>query len=310
MNERPWLSECVVSPELAQTLIEGQFPELAPVQIEPLGIGWDNTVYCVNQTWAFRFPRREMALMLMETEWQLLASLAPHLTLSIPVPRFNGRPSPVFHWPFAGYSLVPGQTACSVGLSLAQRQALVAPLAALLKTLHHFPLEQAQALHLPADRLKKVDLALRVPQCFERLEQALAQGLLPNREPWQAFLAGLPAETPADRPLCLVHGDLYIRHLVVDAAGTLTGVIDWGDAHLGDPACDFSAVFSVLPPETHPEFWRIYGPVSADTLMLARMRAIFHNLALLLYAVDTQDVNLEREARLGLSWSGLTAASV
>ncbi|MGE3726777.1 MAG: phosphotransferase [Candidatus Sericytochromatia bacterium] len=299
-HERPWLSERVVSPALAKTLIENQFPVLAPVQIAPLGTGWDNTVYSVNQTWAFRFPRREMALSLMDTEWQLLAHLAPHLALQIPVPRFNGQPSPAFDWPFAGFSLVPGQTACRARLSGLQRQALIVPMAEFLKTLHHFPL--AQTLDLPPDHMKKVDVALRVPQIMERLAQAQTLGLLSSDAPWLSFLADLPPETPLNRPRCLVHGDLYIRHLVVDHAGHLNGVIDWGDAHLGDPACDFSAVFSLLPPETHETFWQHYGPVSAETLKLARMRAIFHNLALLLYASDTRDADLEREARQGLAW--------
>lgn len=299
-RERPWLSERVVSPTLAKTLIESQFPDLAPVHIAPLGTGWDNTVYTVNQTWAFRFPRREMALSLMATEWQLLAHLAPLLSLQIPVPHFNGQPSAAFDWPFAGYSLVPGQTACRAYLSGEMRMALVAPMAEFLKTLHQFPL--AQALDLPPDRMKKVDVALRLPQIMERLAQAQSLGLLPSAAPWLPFLADLPPETPPNRPRCLVHGDLYIRHLVVDQVGHLNGVIDWGDAHWGDPACDFSAVFSLLPPETHVTFWRHYGPVSAETLKLARMRAIFHNLALLLYASDTHDADLEREARLGLAW--------
>jgi aminoglycoside phosphotransferase (APT) family kinase protein len=302
MTERPWLSERVVAPELAKILIESQFPDLAPAEVQALGTGWDNTVYLVNQAWAFRFPRREMALMLMETEFKLLDSLAPRLALGIPVPRFKGQPSPDFEWPFAGYSLVPGQTACGAQLSNQQREDMVLPLADMLKTLHRFPQEEALALDLPLDRMKKVDLALRRPQIFERLEQAQALGLLSHLSPWQPFLAGLPAETPPERPSCLVHGDLYIRHLVVDAAGGLTGVIDWGDAHWGDPACDLSVVYSVLPPETHAKFWQYYGPVSPETRMLARMRALFHNLAILLYAADTQDVNLEREARQGLEW--------
>jgi aminoglycoside phosphotransferase (APT) family kinase protein len=302
MNERPWLSERVVTPELAKILIESQFPDLAPAEVLALGTGWDNTVYLVNQAWAFRFPRREMALMLMETELKLLDGLAPRLELKIPVPHFTGQPCPDFDWPFAGYSLVPGQTACAAQLSREQREALVLPLANMLKTLHSFPAEEAEALDLPPDRLKKVDLSLRKPQIFARLEQAMALGLLRHIAPWQPFLAALPAETPPERPDCLVHGDLYIRHLVVDASGALTGVIDWGDAHWGDPACDISVVYSVLPPETHARFWQCYGPVSPETLMLARMRALFHNLALLLYAADTQDLNLEREARQGLEW--------
>lgn len=43
-----WDAEQIVSAPLAKTLIETQFPELAPAAISLLGYGFDNTVYQVN----------------------------------------------------------------------------------------------------------------------------------------------------------------------------------------------------------------------------------------------------------------------
>lgn len=84
-----WDAEQIVSVPLANTLIETQFPELAPAAISLLGYGFDNTVYQVNGRFVFRFPRRELAVGLLKTENQLLPSLASQLPLSIAEPLFS-----------------------------------------------------------------------------------------------------------------------------------------------------------------------------------------------------------------------------
>ena len=54
-----WSPEQVVDESLARRLIGSQFPQLAGAAIEPLGEGWDSTVWLVDGRWSFRFPRRE-----------------------------------------------------------------------------------------------------------------------------------------------------------------------------------------------------------------------------------------------------------
>ena len=46
----------------------------------------------------------------------------------------------------------------------------------------------------------------------------------------------------------LIHGDLGAEHVFVDA-GRITGVIDWGDAAIGDPGLD------------HGRLLRDFGPI-------------------------------------------------
>ncbi|WP_422929119.1 macrolide 2'-phosphotransferase [Singulisphaera sp. PoT] len=38
----------------------------------------------------------------------------------------------------------------------------------------------------------------------------------------------------------LVHGDLYVAHVVVDAGSNATGVLDWTEAEVSDPSIDFT----------------------------------------------------------------------
>ena len=118
-----WVPERVVGPELARCLIEEQFSDLRPAHVELLGQGFDNTAYRVNGAWVFRFPRRQVAVPLMEREARLLPAIAPRVPLPIPVPDRVGRGNEAFPWPFAGYREIAGQTACRADLTGEERAA-------------------------------------------------------------------------------------------------------------------------------------------------------------------------------------------
>ena len=89
-------------------LIAEQFPELALASLRPLAEGWDNAVWLVDERWAFRFPRRKIAIPGFERELAVLPGLAPRLPAPIPAPVFVGRPALGYPWPFFGAELLPG----------------------------------------------------------------------------------------------------------------------------------------------------------------------------------------------------------
>jgi len=94
----------------------------------------------------------------------------------------------------------------------------------------------------------------------------------------------------------VVHGDFYVRHIMVDDRCKVTGVIDWGDLHMGDPAIDLGVLFAFLPIEAHAEFLQTYGEVSEGTWHLARLRAIYHSSIFALYGHDTKNADVLEEA--------------
>lgn len=299
MTNRPWTPEHAVTPELARELIEEQFPDLAPVRIEPLGDGWDNTAFLVCGEWVFRFPRREVAVALIETECALLPSIAPHVPLPIPVPLEPGRPGPRFPWPFAGYRRIPGRSACGAELEEAQRRRAAAPLARFLSALHAFPADEAALLGAGPDTLGRLDVTKRCREIEKRLAEAQRLGLLDDPGPWRAIAEAAPRSwTPRDS--ILVHGDFYSRHVLVDDAGLPCGVIDWGDVHLGEPALDLSIAHGFLPRSAHDAFRDAYGPIDEDTWAMARFRALQSATVTLVYGHDVGDEALMREARTAL----------
>jgi aminoglycoside phosphotransferase (APT) family kinase protein len=295
MNAQPWHPEYTITPELARELIESQFPQLRPARVEFLAEGWDNTVYRVNLELVFRFPRREIAVPLIETERRLLPFIGPRLPLPIPIPRFAGSPAGGYPWPFLGYPHLPGRTIPGVGLSMEQRLALAAPLGCFLAALHAVPAGEAAEHGGGPDPIYRLQQAeARLPALRQELGELQHPDLAPLVPALQAIVDGWPAGY-VPRTDTVVHADLHAEQILVDDSGCLTGIIDWGDAHLGDPALDVAGVVALLPPTALPAFAEAYGEIDPVTLQVARVRAVRHTLHGLRYAEDLSDEALLAE---------------
>ncbi|HEX6751409.1 MAG TPA: phosphotransferase [Longimicrobium sp.] len=278
-----WDAEREVTPELALDLVREQFPGIGRT-IAPFGFGWDNTAFLVDGDIVFRFPRREIAVPLIEREARLLPRIAPRLPLPIPCPAWIGAPSERFPWPFAGYRILPGRLA--FGLADDERRAAARPLAELLRALHGIP---THGLDLPGDEWERTDFARRMPELVERLGGLEAAGVIDDARPWLRLFEAGDFPAPATHRV-LVHGDLAERHILVDGANGVCGVIDWGDVHEGDAALDLTILYSFLPPSTRDEFLRVYGDVDARTLRTARLRAAFASTSSTYYAWSIGDL--------------------
>jgi aminoglycoside phosphotransferase (APT) family kinase protein len=304
-----WSADVAVDAPLVRRLIHGQFPQLALETLELVAEGWDNTVWLVDGEWAFRVPRREIAIAGVEREVAVLPTLAPLLPLPIPAPVFAGRPAEGYPWPFFGARYLPGRELAEAGDG-ADRDRLARPLARFLRALHDPAVLAAvdPARELPVDFNHRGDMEFRVPRTLERVAELEALGglwrLPPELRDTLQSARGL-AESEAET---LAHGDLNVRHLLVDGDGVLAAVIDWGDLCRADPAIDLMLVWSLLSPEARDAFLQEYGPVSDAQLLRARVLAVFLDASLAVYARDRQMTGLEREALAGLartavSWS-------
>ena len=57
-----WDAEVSIDAAVVDALLSEQFPQLDASSARLLGEGWDNAVWVVEETWAFRFPRRQIAI--------------------------------------------------------------------------------------------------------------------------------------------------------------------------------------------------------------------------------------------------------
>jgi aminoglycoside phosphotransferase (APT) family kinase protein len=289
-----WDPQQIIEPPLALQLIKEQFPELSSKNIRLLGAGWDNTAFIIDEELIFRFPRREIALPLLEAEWCALPKLASRLPLPIPVPQWKGSPTSNFPWPFIGYRLIPGFTACYANLLEDERSALAEPIAQFLAILHATPKSEISQCNIPGDNQSRIDGNLLTPKIIKNFEELSLLGLLGNKKQLEITIQNLQHfRAPVNS--FVVHGDFYVRHLLVDKNHHLVGVIDWGDIHLGDPAIDLSIAHSFLPAQAHKLFMKVYGDISEETWALAKLRAIYSSTLLILFGYHSNDPNIMRE---------------
>lgn len=292
-----WSAEVTVDRDLAYRLITEQFEALEAAELRLLSQGWDNTVWLVDRRWVFRFPRREVVIAGLEREMALLPRLVRLVPLAIPTPVFLGRPADGYGWPFLGAALIPGRELADAACSEADRCRLARPLAAFLRALHDGDTAAAvdPAGELPGDPMGRADMALRVPGTAERVAELERLGL------WRApasvhEVLDAARGLGAPKPSALVHGDLHLRHLLVDEDCGAAGVIDWIDICRGDPAIDMPLYWSLLPAAGRVEFLSAYGTVTDEQLLRARVLALFLSATLAVYAHHEGMASLEREA--------------
>lgn len=294
-----WTAERTISGEGATELVETQFPELGPVSAEPFGSGWDNTAFLINGEFIFRFPRRASSVALLEKEMTHLPQIASDLPLRIPHPLFLGEPSAAFDWPFAGYQLISGATACRANLNAAERTQMATKLGQFLRVLHTLP---ADDLHLPPDDHGTLDVERRMPKIEENITIVREKNLVRDDTLFDNVLSEARGIKP-ELPGCVVHADLYVRHFILDEDRQLAGIIDWGEMHRNDPAIDLALVFQFLPPGRARDcFWQEYGSARPEQLRLARFSALDHILTVLRYGSEIDDTDLIREGQAGVQY--------
>jgi len=286
-----WEAEIEVDETLAQRLISGQFPEVETETLTLIGRGWDNTVWLAEHRWAFRFPRREIAVPLVARELATLPALAPRLPLAIPAPVFGGQPTDDYPWPFLGAESIPGREPAFAPLDDAARVRAARPLGKFLRALHGSPAPD----ELPEDPNGRANMTVRVEWTERRLAHGKELGL------WGALPAAKPVldaalAAPPTHVRVLTHGDLHFRHVLVDDSGALTGVIDWGDVGRSDPGIDLVLPWCLLPPDARPTFFEAYGGPPGGSAERGRLLALFLSATLAIYARDEGLPELEREA--------------
>jgi aminoglycoside phosphotransferase (APT) family kinase protein len=298
---RQWSPEIVVDAALAGRLIQGRFPELDGAAIEPLGEGWDSTVWLVGSRWVFRFPRREVVVPGFLRETEVLQVLAPDLPLPIPVAAFRGEPGPEFPWPWAGSAYLPGREAALAAARDEDRVGHGAALGRFLRALHDVDPDTVTAggAALPVDPVRRADMPHRVADARRRCAILGGAGLwMPP--PGLAALLDRAERLDPPAALVVVHGDLHVRHLLIGADGEPSGVIDWIDVCRAHPAIDLPLYWGYLPPAGRAAFLDAYGPVDDDALTRARVLAVSLWAALAEYAHDVGMPALLSEVLAGL----------
>lgn len=285
-----------MTPDDVRDILARNLPGGTYDSVVPIGSGVDNVGYEVDGELIVRISRVTDPTERAEVTRREAALLAVVGELS-PVPV----PEPIFADPDAGalgYRKLPGVPL--LDRPVADPTRLAAALAGFLSRLHRPPPSTMHTLEalLPQD-------VYPMPAWRDEAEAAYRSAVerrIPpeHRRLVEAFLAAEPPPEPDVLTVC--HNDLGAEHLLADAArSTLTGVLDWTDAALADPAVDFGRIFRDLGPGV---LHRAVAGYTPGLPAAARKRAVFYARCTLLedvtYGVESGDGRYIRAALANL----------
>jgi len=251
----------VGSAELA-ALLRDQLPGYPVKSIIPLGEGQENTAFEVNSELVLRVSKEPDPIArraVVEREARLVDIVAGYGSLPIPRPLFVADGA-------MAYRKVPGVPLLSVTADRrrAHGTRIARALGRFLAEIQSIPVDLVAELVGSDDdcfSLWMTDAA----ESWAVIESvsAVATVLLPYRPSIQLFLAAVP---PDPRPgLVFSHNDLGIEHVLVDPRTlAVTGVIDFSDAALVDPAYDFGLILRDLGPDAFDAAVRAAGETDDD----------------------------------------------
>ncbi|MEE6272084.1 phosphotransferase [Georgenia sp. MJ206] len=254
----PWAARAV---RAVRALLRAHLPDVPAATIVPLGSGLDHGTFLVDGTLVVRLPLAHDDdgapdgsaagahggdLADVEREARLLRLLAGALPVAVP--------EPVLVDPGRGalaYPLLPGRPLLDLPeVARARATAVGARLGAVLAVLHAVPADDVAGL-VAHDATALEEWLADAAEHHAAVAGHLAGHVRP------AVRAFLDAPPPSAGQPVLSHNDLGIEHVLVDAGGHVTGLIDWSDAALVDPARDLGLVLRDL------------GPAALDTALTA-----------------------------------------
>jgi aminoglycoside phosphotransferase (APT) family kinase protein len=103
------------------------------------------------------------------------------------------------------------------------------------------------------------------------------------------------------------HNDLGIEHVLVDhpVGWTVTGVIDWSDAAITDPAADFGRVYRDLGPAALNAAIASYRTDERGAMALRKRAAFYARCGLLedlAYGIETGRGKYVRKSLAAMAW--------
>jgi len=216
--------------------IRAAFPRLAFTRVRRAG-GEDHVALILDEKWIFRFPRTKTYERTLHTELELLSSLKKHrLPFKIPSYRWIER-----HKKFGGYAMIHGRKmtrTAVVRLDTAHTRTVAKQLAHFLTVLHTLPAQggsgSARTVRSYAERYFDTRRAV--------IRTSISSALLARldfffRHTYAQKITPVPRKT-------WTHRDVRDDHILFDQKKQrIAGIIDFGDADIGDPAFDFTSLW-------------------------------------------------------------------
>lgn len=218
-------------------IVKSVYPDLEEGQIKVFDDGWDYVVCVVDGKQAFRFPRRADYAKTLSREVDFLNEFRGQSQLKIPEFRLHKTED---NRPYVSYPFIQGRpfrVDCAKTLSSGELDNIAESLGRFLSVMHNFPKDRALEMGF-----RELDSVGEWSQRLSSIEKRVFSLLDENSRAWVTQLFTDFTEMIKEHPFenRLIHADIMPEHLIVDTrTNKLSGIIDFGDVEIGDPAYDF-----------------------------------------------------------------------
>lgn len=229
-----------------EEIIRELYPELEINQIEANDIGQNNDVLFVNNTLVFRFPKYIEGIKKLEKETEVLDHIKEKVSLPIPYPQYRSfEPSKVGKV-FTGYQLIQGTPLWPSDMKKIDNeehiQKIASQLVQFLTELHAKPID-----NIGVEKQGIVDIRKSIEELYDKFQEELFPYMNgeAQSEVSQNFEIFLSNEELMNFNPVLIHGDFGSSNILWDSKrGEISGIIDFGETEIGDPAYDFAGLLS------------------------------------------------------------------
>ncbi len=230
-----------IEESVVQSAVEKCFPHISNPRIQFFYHGTYN-VYLVEEKYLFRFPSTILPIeeqqTLVRREAALLEKLRSYITYEIPAPEFLDTESDT---PFMGYRMIPGAslTRHFDATTNEQQRSLGAQVGSFLSQLHAI---DGTALDIGEDgTYRPEESRSEFSDVFARVQESVFPQLSKQEREWteDLFLDFLNSDESFEFEPVLIHGDFDTSNILVNPEKfTITGIIDFEETRVYDPAAD------------------------------------------------------------------------
>jgi aminoglycoside phosphotransferase (APT) family kinase protein len=259
---------------LVKRLLAEEFPHLADMSITQVrSTGTVNAIFHLDNDLYVRLPRMEIWAENIVREWIWLPKLAPHISLKIPKPLAQGKPTNWYPYPWVIYHWIEASP---------YQDDLINDERQIAYDLANFIFE-LRSINIPgAPQGGRRPLIELDPMTRSSIESS--RDVIDTKAVLAAWTRSLESHPWHGKPVW-IHGDLLKYNLLVRGS-RLYAVIDFGGVGIGDPAADVvpaRSIFNKIGRET----FRQTLEVDDDTWSRARGYALHQALMIIPYYPKT-----------------------